>query len=84
LGEHIGVANPILTDRVAVLGGPTPLASDSADMDKYRSLFVSGNLNHVWRNRPDSINAAFADGHVERITPKEMRCRYQGNYWIWR
>jgi prepilin-type N-terminal cleavage/methylation domain-containing protein/prepilin-type processing-associated H-X9-DG protein len=84
MGDKVAIANPILTDRVAILGGPMPLASDSADMDKYRSVMVSGNLNHVWRNRPDSINAAFADGHVERITPKQMRCRYQGNYWIWR
>jgi prepilin-type N-terminal cleavage/methylation domain-containing protein/prepilin-type processing-associated H-X9-DG protein len=84
LGDKYATGNPILTDRVALLGGPTPLSSDNPDMDKFTSLIASSNINHVWRNRVDSINAAYADGHVERILPKQLRCRYQGNYWIWR
>jgi prepilin-type N-terminal cleavage/methylation domain-containing protein/prepilin-type processing-associated H-X9-DG protein len=84
LGERNASVNPILTDRMAIFGGPAPAASDNIEMEKFRPLMVSGNINHVWKNRPDSINAAFADGHVERIAAKQVRCRYQGNYWIWR
>ena len=84
LGERGAAANPILTDRMAIFSGPVPAASDNIEMDKFRPMMVSGNINHVWKNRPDSINAAFADGHVERIAAKQVRCRYRGNYWIWR
>jgi prepilin-type processing-associated H-X9-DG protein len=84
VGEKLANYNPILTDIAAYTGATSPSTSDTLDMTKFHAALNWYAVNHFWRSRPDAINAAFADGHVERVPTKAMRARYYGNYWIWR
>lgn len=83
LGDPLASVNPIVTDFAG--SAPQDPPAD-ADISRPGNPFGLRNLsNHQWRDGAlESINAGYADGHVETIPGSLVRPRYKGNHWNWR
>jgi prepilin-type N-terminal cleavage/methylation domain-containing protein/prepilin-type processing-associated H-X9-DG protein len=81
--DRYATFNPILTDSVIT----DPNASPTVNVGTNSVVL---NTNDAWtphRRRNGTLaalNAAWCDGHVERIDGSEARARYKGNYLNWR
>lgn len=84
ISDKIAARNPILTDRVGtVKTGPVPNATDT--LATYKGPAPDPfSTNHLRGSTVQSINVAYADGHVERIGRDAIRPRFLGNWWNWR
>ncbi len=86
LGEKVGVKNPMLTDSVYCslsVGWPKPVSVDFSTVSQRNYQTDYG--GHYRRGFLDSVNACYLDGHVERISAKQVKVRYGSiNAWICR
>jgi prepilin-type processing-associated H-X9-DG protein len=73
--------NPIIVDHVGTGGNPPADADLSVSGDPYGLATIS---SHQLNKRLFSVNAAYADGHVEVIPGNAVRPRFKGNWWNWR
>jgi prepilin-type N-terminal cleavage/methylation domain-containing protein/prepilin-type processing-associated H-X9-DG protein len=81
-GDEVAATNPIFTDIVGSKG--VDPAAD-ADLSRANNPYgMSGLTNHQQGGRLVSINAAFADGHVETRAGNTVHPWYSGNWWNWR
>jgi prepilin-type N-terminal cleavage/methylation domain-containing protein/prepilin-type processing-associated H-X9-DG protein len=83
MSDRFGVFNPILTDSVIT----DPNANPNTDLSKVSIVLVTGDAWTPHRRRDGTLaalNAAWADGHVERVEGFAAKARYKGNYLNWR
>jgi prepilin-type processing-associated H-X9-DG protein len=83
-GDSVAPHNPIITDLVMSNFWERVLPCKDASEVKTHDL--TRDSQHIRQQRVHSFNAAYLDGHVERLRPDEVRPRFQsaaGN-WLWR
>jgi prepilin-type N-terminal cleavage/methylation domain-containing protein/prepilin-type processing-associated H-X9-DG protein len=80
-GDEVAGANPIITDIVGSEGMP---AADAVLSEPGNRYGMTGLTNHQQGGKLMSINAAFADGHVETRAGNTVHPWYKGNFWNWR
>jgi prepilin-type N-terminal cleavage/methylation domain-containing protein/prepilin-type processing-associated H-X9-DG protein len=83
-GDVYANRNPILTDVIFSQFWDADLLA-CVDASKVAVQNLTNDSQHVYNNRVHSINAAFADGHVVRLRPDEIRPRFlsRGGNWNW-
>ena len=83
-GDAFANRNPVLTDLLFSQFWDADLLA-CTDASKVAVQNLTNDSQHVYYNRVHSINAAFADGHVARLRPDEIRPRFlsRGGNWNW-
>jgi prepilin-type processing-associated H-X9-DG protein len=83
-GDVLANHNPIVTDLMMSKWWERVLPC--ADASKAKPEDLTRDSQHVWQGRVHSFNAAYADGHVERLRADEVRPRFMsaGGNWAWR
>jgi prepilin-type N-terminal cleavage/methylation domain-containing protein len=83
MGDRYAILNPMLTDSVVTDPNGNPNADLSRDPI---ALHVGENWTpHRWsRGTLGGMNEAWADGHVQRVAPGDVKVRYKGNFFNWR
>jgi prepilin-type N-terminal cleavage/methylation domain-containing protein/prepilin-type processing-associated H-X9-DG protein len=88
LGEKIGLTNPILTDSVYLwTSGSFQVANPkTVNFLQLPQPYYQGDYGgHYQRDKLDSINCCYVDGHVDRHFAKEIQVRYKSlNAWVCR
>jgi prepilin-type N-terminal cleavage/methylation domain-containing protein/prepilin-type processing-associated H-X9-DG protein len=87
-GYNVSINNPIITDPVylwtsGINGVSNPL---TVNFTRLEERFYQADYGGHFRNgKLDSINVAYADGHVERRRNDEVKIRYRSyNAWVCR
>ena len=83
-GDEYANRNPILTDVIFSQWWDAEVLA-CVDASKVAVQNLANDSQHVYNNRVHSINAAWADGHVTRLRPDEVRPRFlsRGMNWNW-
>ena len=83
-GDGVANHNPVVTDLLMSKWWERVLPC--ADASKAKTEDLTPESQHVYRDKVHSFNAGFADGHVERMRPDEVRPRFMsaGSNWVWR
>jgi prepilin-type processing-associated H-X9-DG protein len=85
-GDPLANRNPIMSDVVLTEGGfPVNATTDLSRMTTTQGLYPYS--MHIYRRGAvESINVAWADGHVDRIPAGSVKPRFlsPNNYWNWR
>lgn len=82
LGEKISNINPTLTDPLYIyperVSDPAAFNFTTAPQSWYWPEFGG----HFYKGRLDAANIGYADGHVDRVRPDDIRMRYRSyNSW---
>ena len=84
-GDPMANRNPIMSDVVLTDGSfPVTTTTDLSRMSVRQGLYPYS--MHMYKGFVESINAAYADGHVERLGAYAVKPRFRSpnNYWNWR
>jgi len=87
-GDKLAVANPILSD-VVLTSNVRPYPGPN-DLSRDVSFAVLSRLStHARQGKLESMNVAYGDGHVERVSGADVRPRFLGlrqgtDSWNWR
>ena len=87
LGDPLGNTNPVLTDDIYLNFGinPDPTQPGFSFATAPASDYFQQNSCHLYRGQLNTTNQAYADGHVETVTPDRIQWRYRsGNAWVCR
>jgi len=83
-GDTVANQNPIVTDLI--MSNFWERVLPCANASKVKGEDLTRDSQHVLRQKVHSFNAAYADGHVDRLRPDEVRPRFMsaGSNWNWR
>lgn len=83
-GDAYANRNPILTDVIYSQPWDADVLA-CVDASKVAVQNLTNASQHVYNNRVHSVNAAWADGHVSRLRPDQVRPRFlsRGMNWNW-
>lgn len=82
LGDPLAYTNPVLTDDVYLFPSVPVNSPGFSIANAPAEDFYQQNSTHLYRGQLNNFNEAYADGHVETLTPDRIQWRYEsGNAW---